>query len=353
MRPSILKTINNPVNPWQSHQLEWLGAPPSVQLEVFEDQSRSILSKNDSDDLPFRWSINPYRGCYHGCAYCYARPSHQYLDFGAGTDFERKLIVKKNAAALLKKHFMKKSWTGEVLMFSGNTDCYQPLEASYQLTRKCLQVCSEFKNPVSIITKGTLIERDIDLLRALNKRARLKVNISIPFWNPEHARAIEPYVASPARRIQTIKTLANAGITVNVMLSPIIPGLTDSDLPKILEAARSAGASSAYGNILRLEPTVAQVFEDRLRACLPMRADKIMNQIRACRGGQLNNARIGKRMMGEGPRWTVIEQLLQHHIKRLGFNEEQELQRESTFERPIKVPRSQTTAKQQLSLFTG
>ena len=350
MRAGILKVVNNPANPWRTHQLEWLGAPPSVQLSVFEDQSRSILSKNNSDDLPFRWSINPYRGCYHACAYCYARPSHQYLDFGAGTDFERKLVVKKNAALLLRKHFMKKSWRGEVVMFSGNTDCYQPLEASYKLTRACLEVCSEFKNPVSIITKGTLIERDIELLQTLHQRARVSVSISIPFWDSDHARAIEPHVPSPKRRIQTIRKLAEAGISVNVMLSPIIPGLTDSDIPQILEAARDAGARSAYGNMLRLEPVLAQVFEERLQACLPLRSSKIMNQIRSCRGGRLNDSRFGERMTGEGPRWTVIEQLLQHHTKRLGMNVRENEPRVSTFERPSRSSSKVPVSRAQLSL---
>jgi len=358
MRPSILSVVNNPANPWLAHELEWLGPPPKARLTVFNDASKTILARNDSEDLPFRWSLNPYRGCYHGCAYCYARPSHQYLDFGAGTDFDRKLVLKRNCADLLRAHFMKKSWQGEVIMFSGNTDCYQPLEASYELTRACLEVCREFQNPVDIITKGCLIERDLELLVALHKVAFCHVHISIPFWDAKNARAIEPYVPSPQRRIQTIKALAEAGVPVSVMVGPVIPGLNDSDIPDILKAAKAAGARSAHHIMLRLSETVAQIFEQRLRASLPLRADKILNQIRDCRGGRLNNSEFGARMRGQGPRWKVIEKMFKQQTESLGLNQETPMPIQSTFQRPgppmatrPKKKQKKNPSEKQLSLF--
>src|SRR5690242_1671011 len=175
--------VANPPNPWHSSVVDYLGEAPNAPLQVFEDHSRSILSKNDSPDLGFTWSVNPYRGCFHGCAYCYARPSHEYLGFGSGTDFERKIVVKPDAAVLLREAFERKSWKGELVMFSGNTDCYQPLEASYRLTRACLEVCAEYRNPAYVITKAPLIERDVDVLVRLSRETSFGVTISIPFWN--------------------------------------------------------------------------------------------------------------------------------------------------------------------------
>ena len=234
--------ISNPPNPWASTEVEYLEGAPEMRLEVFEDGSRKILAENDSPDVGFRWSVNPYRGCFHACAYCYARPSHEYLSFGAGTDFDRKIVIKRHAAALLRQAFAKKSWQRETVVFSGVTDCYQPLEASYRLTRGCLEVCVEHANPVGIITKSALIERDVDVLTALARVASVHVTVSIPFWDTERARAIEPYVPTPARRIKVIETLAAAGISVGVNVAPVIPGLNDEDIPKILTAARETRA---------------------------------------------------------------------------------------------------------------
>ena len=187
-----MKQIHNPPNPYETHHREWLGNAPTVKLQIFEDDTRSILSRNESPDVSFRWSVNPYRGCFHACAYCYARPSHEYLGFGAGTDFESKLVVKRDAPMLLRQAFLKPSWQGEVVVFSGNTDCYQPLEAAWGLTRACLEVCAEFRNPVAIITKAALILRDMDVLRQLTDVATLTVNISVPFADNEMARNVEP-----------------------------------------------------------------------------------------------------------------------------------------------------------------
>ena len=187
-----VKPVSNPPNPWQSTEVSYLEEVPLARLEVFEDHSRQILSHNDSPDIGFSHSVNPYRGCIHGCAYCYARPTHEYLSFGAGTDFERKIVVKPDAPALLRQAFERPSWRGELLMFSGVTDCYQPLEASYRLTRACLAVCAEYRNPVAIITKAPLIERDLDVLLELQRVAQLTVTVSVPIWDTERARAIEP-----------------------------------------------------------------------------------------------------------------------------------------------------------------
>src|SRR4051794_36143962 len=266
--------VSNPPNPWASTEVEYLEEPPpEMRLEVYEDQTREILATNDSPDVGFTWSVNPYRGCFHGCAYCYARPSHEYLSFGAGTDFERRIMVKPRAPELLAAAFRRKRWRGETVVFSGVTDCYQPLEASYRLTRRCLEVCADFANPAAIITKAPLIERDLDVLSRLAERASLHVVLSIPFWDAERARAIEPYVATPQRRMRTIAALAARGLRVGVNVAPIIPGLNDQDIPRVLAAAAEAGAVSAGYVLLRLPGSVKQVFEERLRAQLPLAAD--------------------------------------------------------------------------------
>jgi len=191
--PIPLRPLANPPNPWATTDVEYLdGEAPTAQLEVYEDRTRGILAHNDSPDLGFAWSVNPYRGCFHACAYCYARPSHEYLSFGAGTDFERKIVVKRDAPELLRAAFDEAKWKGELVVFSGVTDCYQPLEVSYRLTRACLEVCAEYRNPAAIITKAPLVERDIDVLQELARVARVAVSVSVPFWDEARARAIEP-----------------------------------------------------------------------------------------------------------------------------------------------------------------
>ncbi len=320
MRPLALA---NPQNPWHSQLVEYLEEVPEQQLEVYEDATRSILAANDSPDLGFRWSINPYRGCTHSCAYCYARPSHEYLGFGAGTDFDRKIAVKPRAAELLREAFDKPSWKGELVMLSGNTDCYQPLEASYELTRGCLQVFADYKNPVHIITKAALIERDIDLIAELSRSASYcGVSISIPFWNEQHARAIEPYAPTPRRRMLAVRRLAEAGIDVTVNVAPVIPGLSDPDIPNVLQAAADAGARSAALILLRLPGPVKEVFEQRLRAALPLRADKVLARTREIRGGKLNAPRFGERFAGQGEYYAAIRTLFETTARRLGLIED-------------------------------
>ena len=315
------RLVSNPPNPWSSQHLELLGPAPPAELVVYEERARSIVSENDSPDLGFRFSVNPYRGCLHACAYCYARPTHQYLGWGAGTDFDRRIVVKTNAPELLRQRFLKPSWTGELLVFSGVTDCYQPLEASYELTRRCLEVCLEFCNPVGIVTKGALVRRDAALLGELSARAGATVHISIPFADDALARAIEPFASSPSARFDTLRRLAEAGVRVGVMVAPIIPGLNDSQVPEVLERAAAAGASSAGHTLLRLPAEVAPVFEERLREAAPLRAGKVLSALSELHGGRLNDPRFGSRMRGSGPRWQAIESLFEVHCRRLGLNE--------------------------------
>ncbi|MBJ6762077.1 PA0069 family radical SAM protein [Myxococcaceae bacterium JPH2] len=342
------RPIDNPPNPWASTAVEYLDEIPPSRLEVWEDHSRSVLSHNDSPDVGFDWSANPYRGCLHACAYCYARPTHQYLDLGAGTDFETRIVVKPRAPELLREAFERPSWKGETVVFSGVTDCYQPLEASLRLTRQCLEVCAEYRNPVGIITKGVLIERDLDVLQQLAREARLWVSISLPFHQPELARAMEPYAASPQRRLVTIERLVQAGIDVAVSVAPIIPGLNDEDIARVLTAAREAGVTRAHYTLLRLPGPVKEVFEERLRAKLPLRADRVLHRIRETRGGELNDSRFRHRMRGEGLYAQSIDQLFQTTARRLGIRGSAITEAApDTFRRPERKP----PASPQLSLF--
>ncbi len=318
-----MKPISNPPNPWATNQVEWLGEPPQAELKVYEERARSILNTNDSPDIPFGFSVNPYRGCYHGCAYCYARPTHQYLDFGAGTDFERKIVVKKNAPDLLRRAFEKPGWEREPVVFSGVTDCYQPLEASYELTRGCLEVCEAIGNPVAIVTKGSLIRRDVELLASLAERAGVHVYMSIPFADDALGWAVEPHASAISQRFRTLEVLSEAGVECGVALAPVIPGLNDSDIPAVLERAAACGATRAFMTLLRLPAEVLPVFEERVRRELPERADKIFSTVRDVRSGGLNNADFGQRMVGKGPRWKIISSLFETQCNRLGLDARQ------------------------------
>lgn len=336
-----MRTVENPPNPFEHAHLEWDGPAPPAKLEVFEETCKSALARNDSPDIPFRYSLNPYRGCFHACAYCYARPTHGYWGFGAGTDFDRRIVVKTNIAERLEHTFKSKRWQGDVIAFSGNTDCYQPLEANYGLTRQCLELCLAYQNPVQLITKSKLVRRDIDLLRALSERAHCSVVLSVPFADDAMARHIEPFASPPRKRFETIRLLTEAGIEVGVSIGPIIPGLNDDQIPKIIEAAANAGASFAFPILLRLDEQVAPIFEARLREAYPLRVDKVMNQLRETRGGLLKNPRFGKRMVGQGPRWQAIELLFRQSCTRHGIAGMDEtrygLQHiKTTFERPTR-----------------
>jgi DNA repair photolyase len=267
---------------------------------------------------------------------CYARPTHEYLSFGAGTDFERKIVIKPNVAELLRAAFERKSWCGELIMLSGNTDCYQPLENEYRLTRGILEVCADYRNPVHIITKSALVERDIDLLQRLNAEASVGVSVSVPFWNPEVARKLEPFVTTPQRRMKAVERLASAGIPVTVNIAPLILGLGDRDVPSILEAAKDAGARGASLIPLRLPGAVKEVFAERLQAGFPLAAEKVLRRTREMRGGKLYDARFGARMSGEGQMWQAVERLFHATCDRLGLNraEGHRAARAGTFRRP-------------------
>jgi DNA repair photolyase len=337
-----MKQVHNPPNPFESQYRELLDAPPAVKLQIFEDNSRSILSRNESPDVSFRWSVNPYRGCFHACAYCYARPSHEYLGFGAGTDFESKLVVKPDAALLLRQAFLKPSWGGELVIFSGNTDCYQPLEAAWGLTRACLEVCAEFRNPVGIITKAALILRDLDVLRRLNEVTTMRVYFSVPFADNDMARKVEPQAPSITRRLAALKTVSEAGIFTGVSIAPVIPGLNDDQMAEILGQARQAGAQEAFYSVVRLSGSVEPVFLERISAQYPDRIKRITNRLKDMRGGRLNSSVFFERHEGQGTYAAMLEQLFEASKRKAGFPEISDTPRPSTFQRP---------KPQQVSLF--
>ena len=316
----MLKRVSNPPNPWAATEVEWLGEPPSAELEVYEEEVKRALAENDSPDVGFRWSLNPYRGCFSACAYCYARSSHQYWGFGAGTDFDRKIIVKTNAPARLREELSRPSWKGESIAFSGNTDCYQPLEATYRITRQCVEVCRDFRNPVGIITKHALIRRDIDLLAAMSRETKVSATLSIPFADDATGRAIEPGASLPSQRFETLRILSDAGIRTGIGIAPVIPGLNDSDIATLLERARDAGATGAFLILVRLSGQTLPVFEERLAEAFPDRARKIWHAIEEMRGGKRNETRFHDRMVGSGPRWEAIEALFEAQCRRLGLN---------------------------------
>jgi DNA repair photolyase len=334
------RDASNPTNRFASTAIEYDpgDGPPPASVTVIEDHSRTILSHNDSPDLGFRWSANPYRGCLHACAYCYARPSHEYLDLGAGTDFDTKIVVKPRAAELLRAAFDKPSWRGELVMFSGVTDCYQAIESKLGLTRAMLEVCLEYRNPVAIISKSTLVERDLDLVVALAREAGAHLRVSLAWVDAELARAIEPWAPAPARRLAILEKFAAAGVPVGVMCAPIIPGLNDGQMIRVLEAAREAGATSAGWALLRLPGAVKQVFEDRLRVALPLAADRVLHRIRETRGGdKLYDARFHVRGRGEGVYAEAIAAVFDATVKRLGLNAgDAEGEAPSRFQRPAK-----------------
>jgi len=311
--------VHNPPNPWQADHVDWEGEPPPAELHVYEETARSILARNDSPDVGFRWSLNPYRGCYHGCAYCYARPSHQHLGWGAGTDFERRIVVKTNAPELLRETFARRSWRGETIAFSGNTDCYQPLEASYRLTRRCLELCLEHRNPLGIITKSAVVRRDVDLLADLARETRIRVMISIPFADDATARRIEPWASPVSRRFDTMRILSDAGVPTGIGIAPLIPGLNDTDVPALLERAKDAGGSTAFMTLLRLPAEVRDVFFVRLGEVLPRRRRRVERAIRDVRDGALYDPAFGDRMRGRGERWRAIEAMFEAHRRRLGL----------------------------------
>ncbi|MPR32084.1 PA0069 family radical SAM protein [Salmonirosea aquatica] len=274
---------------------------PALQTKFYTETPVKIISKVRSPDVPMMKSINPYQGCEHGCIYCYARNSHEFWGFSAGLDFESKIMVKKNAPQLLEKEFLSPKWLPASIALSGNTDCYQPAERRFELTRRMLEVCLKYRNPVAIITKNALILRDIDLLTELARLSLVHVYITLTTLNEDLRRMMEPRTVTARQRLNVIRQLTEAGVPTGVMTAPIIPGLTDHEIPQLIETAAEAGALDAGYTVVRLNGAVAELFEDWIWKTFPERAEKVLNQIKACHGGQLNDSRWGLRMIGEGP----------------------------------------------------
>ena len=273
---------------------------------LLPDRTRTIIATNDSPDVGFDASINPYRGCEHGCAYCYARPTHEYLGFSAGLDFETKILVKYDAPALLRRELMKPSWEPKTIAISGVTDAYQPAERKFRITRSCLEVLAEFRNPVAIITKSRLVARDADLLAELAGHQAAAVFLSVTSLDADLARSLEPRASSPSARLEAIAALSKAGVPVGVAVAPVIPGLNDHEIPAILKAAAEAGARFAFYNIVRLPLGVADLFADWLDRHAPLKKEKVLGRLAEMRDGRFNDARFGHRMRGKGAHADLI-----------------------------------------------
>ena len=297
--------LENPANRFEKIMLEpdadWNPQDDVLpRTQFLKDHSKTVITMNDSPDIGFRAGLNPYRGCEHGCIYCYARPTHEYLGFSAGLDFESKIMVKEDAPELLRAELSSPKWQPQVIFMSGVTDCYQPVERKLKLTRRCLEVLAEFRNPVGIVTKNALVARDADLLGELARHDAVAVMISVTSLDPALRSIMEPRTSPPAARLETIRKLAAAGIRVGVLVAPIIPGLTDHEIPAILQAAAAAGATSAGYTVIRLPHAVAPLFEQWLGTHFPDKKEKVLNRLRAMRGGKLYDAEWNKRFSGEG-----------------------------------------------------
>lgn len=275
-------------------------APESLKTKYIEVFPKTIVNEVKSPDLGFYYSLNPYQGCEHGCTYCYARPTHEYWGYSAGTDFERIILVKQNAPQLLAETLRKKSWKVKPISLSGNTDCYQPCERTFGITRRLLEVMLEFRQPVSIITKNALILKDLDILKELASMELVQVNMSITTLDESLRRKLEPRTATAKRKLEAVRTLTDAGIPVNVMVAPVIPALNDHELFAITEAAAQHGALSAHHLVVRLNGPNEAIFTNWVTSCFPDRAEKVLNQLRNMRGGKLSDSRFGVRMTGEG-----------------------------------------------------
>jgi DNA repair photolyase len=296
------------------------GDARTVPTTFFRDSSRSVLARNDSPDIPFTFSLNPYRGCEHGCAYCYARPSHEYLGFSAGLDFETKILVKEDAPELLRKEMGKKSWVPQMVALCGNTDPYQPVERRLGVTRRCLEVFLEMRNPVGIITKNALVLRDLDLVSRLASMKLAAVTISITSLRDDLVRKLEPRTSTPANRLDAVAKLVAAGVPTMVFVAPVIPGLNDHEIPAILAEAASRGVTRASCTMLRLPGPVEPIFLDWLRREYPDAAKKVESRIRSTRGGSLSDARWGSRMTGEGETAATVHALFRVSAAKLGLN---------------------------------
>lgn len=296
-------------------------APAPLVTTVTVEQARSIISRNNSPDIPYKQSINPYRGCEHGCIYCYARPTHAYMDLSPGLDFESRLFAKPNAAELLRKELAKPGYRCSPLAMGTNTDPYQPVERKWEITRQAVEVLAACDHPLTITTKSSLVERDIDLLAPMARKKLAVVFISIPTLDRQLARRMEPRAASPQRRLETLRRLSEAGIPCGVLVAPVIPALNDNGVEQVLAEARAAGADMAGYTLLRLPHEVRDLFEAWLASHYPLRAVHVMSLLRQMRGGQENDARFGARMRGSGQFAELLRQRFRLTCKKLGYNQ--------------------------------
>lgn len=311
--------LEDPPDPWDEATASWLGGPPRRRPVVYVERAKSIVTSNDSDDVPFGFGANAYRGCSHACIYCYARPTHEHLDFDADEDFETRLVVKSNAPELLARELAAPRMRGEVLCISGATDPYQPLEASFGLTRRMLEVCVVRRQPVLLFTKGALVRRDVDVLAELARVAGLVVHVSIPFADPDVARVLEPAAPSPSARFEAMAALSAAGVPVGLSLSPWIPGLNDKDVPQLLERAAAAGCTRAFMGLVRLPGAVAEIFERRLARGLPLVAARVRSALADAGAFRAGRHAFGERMVGSGPRWEIALQVFKTFARRHGI----------------------------------
>jgi DNA repair photolyase len=304
-----------------------------VPTQFYIDESKTVIAKNESYDIDFEYSVNPYRGCEHGCVYCYARPSHEYLGFSSGTDFESKIMIKKDAPRLLESEFNKKNYKPDFIMLSGNTDCYQPVEQKLKLTREVLKVCLRYRNPVSIVTKNALVERDIDVFKEMAELNLVSVCLSVTTLDKELAGRMEPRTSTPERKLQAIERFSEKNIPVGVNIAPVIPGLNDDEIPAILKAAASCGAVFASHAMLRLPYAVKDLFLNWLKNEFPERENKIVNKIREMRDGKLNEYEFGTRFTGKGELAETIHSLFELSCRKYGLNAGEIVLRKDLFRR--------------------
>ncbi len=314
---------DNPANRFEGVHLlpETSGDEDSrPQTELIKDSSKSIIARNDSPDVGFEFSLNPYRGCEHGCVYCYARPTHEYLGFSAGLDFETRILVKHDAPELLRRELMSPKWRPKLIAMCGVTDPYQPIERDLELTRRCLRVLCEFRNPVAVVTKNHLVTRDADLLAELAADGAAAVNLSITSLDPNLQRLMEPRASTPERRLAAVEELSRKGIPVGIMIAPVVPGLTDHEIPSILKAAASAGATQAAYIFLRLPHGVKELFSDWLARHFPDRQKRVLNRVRDGRDGNLYDSQFHTRMSGQGIYASHIQDLFEKTCRRAGLS---------------------------------
>ncbi len=314
---------------WQS-----LDEQPAVKTEVFEEHPKKLINKNTSPDLNFELSINPYRGCEHGCSYCYARPAHAYVGLSPGLDFESKLFAKPDAAEVLRKELMAPKYEPKLIVLGGNTDAYQPIERRYRITRQILEVLDEFNNPVGIVTKSALVLRDLDILQRMARKGLVNVAISVTSLDGKIARKMEPRAATPIKRLQALEVLAASGIPTTVMVAPIVPAINDSEVEAILKAAKAAGVEEAGYIILRLPHELKDMFREWLQSEFPGRAKHVISLLKSMREGKDYDPAFGKRMKGVGPYAWSIGRRFEVMAKRLGLNETKRDLRTDLFQRP-------------------